>query len=389
MKDEEMYRLLKKSQQGDEQAFHLLYASTYQDVYRTVFLLVDSEQEREYVMKDIYIRLRHVNLVQENLPFRYWLHGIMMRELKKRKHHKCKWLLFRFLSMKITILQYLPNQQRQIIVLRYYHHYSFPETAELLAIPLKKVITYHRTAMHALRFYTVEGDAEEKLCHDLHMYVEEIAFPSQMIKKGYTDGVAMLSNEQRDFKNPSNLNIAIALPTLLLSAMLISFFLMEWKPLPLVHAKKVEEEIQGSASFLSEVQWDQGEQDIPYQSYDHISIEYKGKNPVNLQVIINPYTDELEGVMQEACMLLDEDVLSMPDKRVKENIAMLIGDMYGSLEGYHSTIEKLRHPKQKTMLITYSHQDEAKPSFQVFLQGNKINVRLFERFESKDGGALN
>ncbi|MDQ0176988.1 sigma factor-like helix-turn-helix DNA-binding protein [Bacillus chungangensis] len=388
MKDEEMYRLLKKSQQGDDRAFHLLYASIYQDVYRTVFLLVDSEKEREYVLKDIYIRLRQVKLVQENLPFRYWLHGMMIRELKKRKHHY-KGFLFRFLSRKTTIFQYLSNQQRQIIVFRYYHHYSFPEIAELLAMPLKKVITYHRTALHALRFDTIEGDVEEKLCHDLHMRVEEIESSSPTLKKGCNTRVAMSANEKRDFKNPSSLNIAIALPTLILSAILISFFLMEWKPLPLVHAKKAEEEIHESASFLSEVQWDQCGKDIPNQSYDHISIEYKGKDPVNLQVLINPYTDELEGVMQEACMLLEADVMSMPDKQVNENIAVLIGDMYGSLEGYHSTIEKLRHPKQKTMLITYSHQDKAKPSFQVFLQGNKINVRLYKRFESKDGGALN
>lgn len=383
MKDEEMYRLLKKSQQGDDETLNLLYAATYQDIYRTVFLLIDSEQEREYVMNVIYIRLCNVNLVQENLPFHYLVHRIMIRELKKRKKYQCKW---RGIFRKTTIFQYLSNQQRQIIVFHYFHHYSFPETAELLAIPLKKVITYHRTALHALRFYTVEGDVEERLCNDLHMHAEEMELPSRMVKKGYRDRMTILTNRQKGLKKQSSFNIAIALPILVLSAIIISFFLIEWQTLPLVHAKKVDEEIQGSASFLSEVQWNQGEKEsIPDQSYDHISIEMKGKDPVNLQVIVNPNTNELEGVVQEAWMLLDEDVLSMPDKRVKENIALMIRNMYGSLEGYHSTIEKLRHPKQKTMLITYSHQDEAKPSFQVFLQGNKINVRLFKRFESKDG----
>ncbi|AWX57987.1 MULTISPECIES: sigma-70 family RNA polymerase sigma factor [Brevibacillus] len=176
MENEEMYQLLIKMKEGDEQAFHRVYDATFQDVYRTVSFLVDHKQDREDVMNEIYMQMwTSLANYDTNRPFQFWLHGLVIRQVQRFRVKS--WRRFRIFErirsfsheesyldehtalmdgtnqMISQSIRKLTDKQRTVIIFRFYHDYTLEEIATLLDIPLGTVKSRYHAGLQALRKY--------------------------------------------------------------------------------------------------------------------------------------------------------------------------------------------------------------------------------------------
>ncbi|GEC89695.1 MULTISPECIES: sigma-70 family RNA polymerase sigma factor [Brevibacillus] len=176
MENEEMYQLLIKMKEGDEQAFHTMYDATFQDVYRTVSFLVDHKQDREDVMNEIYMQMwTSLANYDTNRPFQFWLHGLVIRQVQRFRVKS--WRRFRIVErirsfsheesyldehtalmdgtnqMISQSIRKLTDKQRTVIIFRFYHDYTLEEIATLLDIPLGTVKSRYHAGLQALRKY--------------------------------------------------------------------------------------------------------------------------------------------------------------------------------------------------------------------------------------------
>ncbi|MBU7316586.1 sigma-70 family RNA polymerase sigma factor [Paenibacillus oleatilyticus] len=174
MQNEEMYQLLVKMKDGDQQAFQTMYDATYRDVYRTVSFLVDHQQDREDVMNEIYMQMwTSLANYDTNRSFHFWLHGLVIRQVQRfrvkswrrfriferirifsrEEHH---WdeptLIMKGTNQEISqAIQKLTDKQRTVIIFRFFHDYTLEEIATLLDIPLGTVKSRYHAGLQALR----------------------------------------------------------------------------------------------------------------------------------------------------------------------------------------------------------------------------------------------
>ncbi|MED1919395.1 sigma-70 family RNA polymerase sigma factor [Bacillus thuringiensis] len=174
MENEEMYQLLIKMKEGDEQAFHTMYDATFQDVYRTVSFLVDHKQDREDVMNEIYMQMwTSLANYDTKRPFQFWLHGLVIRQVQRFRVKS--WRRFRIFErirsysqeesywdehtalmdgrnqLISQSIRKLTDKQRTVIIFRFYHDYTLEEIATLLDIPLGTVKSRYHAGLQALR----------------------------------------------------------------------------------------------------------------------------------------------------------------------------------------------------------------------------------------------
>jgi RNA polymerase sigma-70 factor (ECF subfamily) len=184
MNDKELLPWLEKATSGDESAFQLVYQATHQDVYRTVAFLVYSKQDIEDIVNEAYIRMwRSFHTYDPQRPFRYWLHGIVVRQVQdwKRKagrrirlfernrqmtREQFEWTDKAVLQSEMQLelfrlVRQLSYKLRVVVILRYFHDYALEEIADMLQIPVGTVKSRHHLALKELRkrFELTGGDA--------------------------------------------------------------------------------------------------------------------------------------------------------------------------------------------------------------------------------------
>ncbi|PYI51574.1 sigma-70 family RNA polymerase sigma factor [Paenibacillus flagellatus] len=171
---ESMYHLLEQMKDGDKQAFHAIYETTYRDIYRTVAFLVDHQQDREDVMNEIYMQMwTSLANYDMNRPFQFWLHGLAIRQIQRFRVKS--WRRFRIFE-RIRLfsreehhwdhpavmtegtnreiaqaIRSLTDKQRTVIIFRFFHDYTLEEIAALLDIPLGTVKSRYHAGLQALR----------------------------------------------------------------------------------------------------------------------------------------------------------------------------------------------------------------------------------------------
>ncbi|QHT61322.1 sigma-70 family RNA polymerase sigma factor [Paenibacillus lycopersici] len=174
MNEKELLPWLEKATLGDESAFQLVYQATHQDVYRTVAFLVFNKQDIEDIVNEVYMRIwRSFHAYDPNRPFRYWLHGIILRQVQdwKRKawrrirlfernsrmtYEQFEWTDTTILQSEMqqelfSFVRQLSYKLRVVVILRYYHDYALEEIAAMLRIPVGTVKSRHHLAMKELR----------------------------------------------------------------------------------------------------------------------------------------------------------------------------------------------------------------------------------------------
>ncbi|MFD2614142.1 sigma-70 family RNA polymerase sigma factor [Paenibacillus gansuensis] len=183
MNDKELLPWLEKATSGDESAFQFVYQATHQDVYRTVAFLVYNKQDIEDIVNEVYMRMwRSFHTYDPNRPFRYWLHGIIVRQVQdwKRKAWRRVRLFERKRQMTceqfewtdkavlqsemqhelFSLVRQLSYKLRVVVILRYFHDYALEEIADMLQIPVGTAKSRHHMALKELRkrFALTGGD---------------------------------------------------------------------------------------------------------------------------------------------------------------------------------------------------------------------------------------
>ncbi|TDG00394.1 sigma-70 family RNA polymerase sigma factor [Paenibacillus piri] len=175
MPDSSIQEWIQKMNNGNEEAFRVIYEQSKGHVYSTVSLLLSNKQDVYDVVNEVYAELlRSLPKYDFQKPFRPWLTGLTIRQvnnwnrklwrrfrLYERSHNLATndpipdsadvVLLNEHRSELLQLVQMLPYKQKMVIVLRYYHDHTFEEISELLEIPVGTVKSRHHTALAKLR----------------------------------------------------------------------------------------------------------------------------------------------------------------------------------------------------------------------------------------------
>ena len=185
VKDINIEHWIERMKEGDPSAFRVIYEWSFPEIYRSVVFLMTEKNEIEDVMNEIYFQLwRSIDNYDANRPFRFWMHGIVLKQIKKWRTKS--WRRFRIFEKKrlleveehifsdhqvleaeyhqemLTIVHQLSYKLRTVIILRYYHDYTFDEIAELLVIPIGTVKSRHHAALGKLRELSPYSELEKE-----------------------------------------------------------------------------------------------------------------------------------------------------------------------------------------------------------------------------------
>ncbi|TMV46904.1 sigma-70 family RNA polymerase sigma factor [Paenibacillus mesophilus] len=182
--------LLQRIGNGDREAFGQLYESTRDQVYRTVYFLLNQKQDTSDVVSEVFMELlRSLPSYNDDKPFRSWLSGLTVRQA--RNWNRKLWRKFRLFerskSMEIEELQedaavavlreedrselrinieQLPFRLKAVIVLRYYQDCTVEEISDILNIPAGTVKSRHHHALKKLRLLVRQPElAKEDSVH--------------------------------------------------------------------------------------------------------------------------------------------------------------------------------------------------------------------------------
>jgi len=134
-------------------------------LYRAAYLYLGSEADAlEAVDESVYQALRHLRQLRDPALFETWITRILInechRELRRRKQFSPEGEAalpdaagpdqYDHLPLKEAVGR-LPEELRQVVVLRYFGGYTLAETAAALDVPAGTVSTRQRRALALLR----------------------------------------------------------------------------------------------------------------------------------------------------------------------------------------------------------------------------------------------
>ncbi|MGO0060615.1 sigma-70 family RNA polymerase sigma factor [Brevibacillus fluminis] len=161
--EEKLHECIQRCLVGDMEAFGELYDRTIHDVKKTVLFLLDSSQDAEDVIHDIYLEVfKSLRNYDHSRSFSSWLTGVAIRQIQN--YRRRNWKVTR-LFKKVHMLTYsqtapdfsravveqleqqhlmekiekLPFKFRSVLVLKYLHGCSQDEIAEILQLPVGTV----------------------------------------------------------------------------------------------------------------------------------------------------------------------------------------------------------------------------------------------------------
>ncbi|WNC15832.1 hypothetical protein [Brevibacillus brevis] len=108
-----------------------------------------------------------------------------------------------------------------------------------------------------------------------------------------------------------------------------------------------------------------------------IVLQEKGGTGKKITLHTNGITGEIEHVIQENWEPKEKPLIALPDQEIKAKVDYLIDKMYGSIEEYEFAMEQMENPNQKTYILNYTKKGSEELIYQVFVQGNRIDVTLY------------
>ena len=164
MSNEEWMEVYKN---GDIEGFEQLYSCLYEPLYCFLFRYTREEQLSIDIVQDTFERLQYIkqDFDQQKGTVKAFLFQIAYRLMINKLNRRKKWrTLFPFLvptesrrlstDEKLTIQEailQLPDKQRAVILLVYYHDLPQEEIAQILSIPLGTVKSRLHNAIKALK----------------------------------------------------------------------------------------------------------------------------------------------------------------------------------------------------------------------------------------------
>ena len=160
--------LVKKATKGDEKAFLKLFQIYEQDIYRTAFIYLKNESDAlDVVQETAYRSFKYIKNLKEPKYFKTWLLKIAINcaydLLRKRKNAiKIKTEVVEFFSeaanedviLTLTVrdlIEQLNEEEKSVIILRFYQDLTIKEISETLDIPLGTAKSVLYRALNKLR----------------------------------------------------------------------------------------------------------------------------------------------------------------------------------------------------------------------------------------------
>ena len=157
-------RIVKKAQKGNDKAFLKLFQTYEQDIYRMAYVYVKNKDDALDVVQEVaYRSFKNIDTLKKPEYFKTWLIRITIRcaidHLRKNSkvvqlHPEYEEIIgsdIEDIPLTISLHQLveeLNEDEKSVIILRFYEGYSFREIAEALTIPLgtAKSILYRALA---------------------------------------------------------------------------------------------------------------------------------------------------------------------------------------------------------------------------------------------------
>ncbi|CAM3997359.1 sigma-70 family RNA polymerase sigma factor [Mesobacillus zeae] len=166
--------LVKKAQKGNDKAFLKLFQQHEEDIYRMAYVYVKNKDDALDVVQEVaYQSFKKISTLKKPEYFKTWLMRItincainIVNKNKKVVHLNADYDKFIGtndedipLSLSLQeLIDMLTEDEKSIVLLRFYHNHSFKEIAELLNIPLGTAKSTLYRALHKLRKEYKEGD---------------------------------------------------------------------------------------------------------------------------------------------------------------------------------------------------------------------------------------
>ena len=168
-------KLVKKAQKGDDKAFLELFQQYEEDIYRMAYVYVKNESDALDVVQEVaYRSFKKIETLKKPEYFKTWLIKIAINcsidlvrknknvvQLKLEYDDECISFEDEDIPLSITLqelLVQLNEDEKSIIILKFYEGYSFKEIADLLNIPIGSAKSVLYRALDKLRKQFKEAD---------------------------------------------------------------------------------------------------------------------------------------------------------------------------------------------------------------------------------------
>ena len=169
-----MLKLIKKAQKGNDKAFLTLFQQYEQDIYRTAFVYVKNQSDAlDVVQETAYRSFKSIKDLKEPKYFKTWLIRIaiscaidLLRKQKNVVQMKPDYVEFisddvnEDIDLEMTVrdlIERLNEDEKSVIILRFYEGLTIKEISEELDIPLGTAKTILYRALDKLR-KNLKGD---------------------------------------------------------------------------------------------------------------------------------------------------------------------------------------------------------------------------------------
>ena len=170
-------RLVNKAQKGDDKAFLKLFQKYEEDIFRMAYVYVKNESDALDVVQEVaYHSFKKINTLKNPEYFKTWLIRIaincsldLVRKNKKVVQLNPEYEEFigsedEDVPLSVTLqelLDQLNEDEKSVVILRFYEGYSFKEIADLLNMPLGTAKSVLYRALGKLRKHFKEADISE------------------------------------------------------------------------------------------------------------------------------------------------------------------------------------------------------------------------------------
>lgn len=168
-------QLVKKAQQGDDQAFLKIFQHFQDDMYRMAYVYMKNQEDALDVVQEVaYQSFKNFHTLKSPEYLKTWLMKITINSAintinKRRKVVQLNAQHKEFIGAEMEediplsvslqdIMECLQEDEKSVVLLRFYQNYTFKEISQALEIPLGTAKSILYRALNKLRKELKEGD---------------------------------------------------------------------------------------------------------------------------------------------------------------------------------------------------------------------------------------
>lgn len=147
-----MDKLVRKAQGGNDKAFLRLFQTYEEELYRIAFLYVKNKEDAlDVIQETAYRSFKNLSSLKNTEYFKTWLTKITIncaidhiRKIQKVVQLNLEYIEYtesydEDIPLKLTLnelMDTLDEDEKSIVILKYYYEYTFKEISEILELPL-------------------------------------------------------------------------------------------------------------------------------------------------------------------------------------------------------------------------------------------------------------